>query len=93
VLEIADHNDEAFRRKVNDQIKIVNQKLFPKRQELQNLLNRILQREHAITKRISNTNFMNSSYSSEGNTTFNKTFSKEFEYILLTQIKASIGRS
>ncbi len=77
ILEGHEHSDESFKKKVKDQIKVVNEKLFPKREVLPNLLNRILQREHAITKRISNSYLL-----SEGNTTTEgstQRFSKEFE--------------
>ncbi len=69
-------DNNSFRKKVNDQIKIVDEKLLPKRENLENLINRILQREHAITKRISNTSFISENNLSEG---LKKTFSKEFE--------------
>jgi hypothetical protein len=72
--ELSDY--DPFGKKVNEQIKIVNEKLFPKREALPNLLNRILQREHAITKRISNVYLQSEGNTSEGSTS---RFSKEFK--------------
>jgi len=45
--------DQSSKNKVNEQIKIINDKIKPKQKELPNLLNRIVSKEGKLVKRLS----------------------------------------
>jgi hypothetical protein len=55
------YKDESLKNKVFTQIEIINQKLCPKRIELTALLNRIVEKESKITRRISKELLINDS--------------------------------
>jgi hypothetical protein len=52
-LKTATFKDISTRNNVNDQIKIINEQLKPKQDQLPNLLNRIVEKEGKLAKRLS----------------------------------------
>jgi t-SNARE complex subunit (syntaxin) len=52
-LGVADYKDSSHKIKVDEQIKIINEKLQPKRGNLPNLINRIVDKEGKVAKKLS----------------------------------------
>jgi hypothetical protein len=55
-LKIADYKDDSLKKRVFDQINIINEKLEPKQNELSTLINKIIETESKAAKRLSNVN-------------------------------------